>query len=128
MNQNLAGVFGALGSGGAKPTTVSISGGGTSGSMYIGNGNMSGMLSNTKTSAMDITDTLNIEGVKPEWEDNVALITENTVSMIDIMNETMYSLKEDVNYIKNDFVTLNSAIQTLTSNLTGSVTTLGGIV
>ena len=123
-SNQLSGIFSALG-GRGNATTVKVSGGGVSGSAYIGNGDMSGMFSDTKSSALDITDSFNIEGIKPEWEDNVSLITENTSLMLELMQDTMTSMRDDVNYIRNDFAYVNATIQALAGNMSGAAATLG---
>lgn len=123
-SNQLSGIFSALG-GRSNATTVKVSGGGVSGSAYIGNGDMSGMFSDTKSSALDITDSFNIEGIKPEWEDNVSLITENTSLMLELMQDTMTSIRDDVNYVRNDFAYVNATIQALAGNFSGAAATLG---
>ena len=111
-NDQLSNIFTALGTGmNSGSTTVKISGGGTSASAYIGNGDMTGMFSNTKTSAMDIADTFNIEGIKAEWEDNVQTITENSVLMLDIMQNTMESMMADLSEIRDTVSIINDAFQ-----------------
>lgn len=119
------GIFNALSDLRGNATTVKVSGGGVSGSAYIGNSNMSGALSEAKTSALDITDTLDIQGTKPEWEDNVSLITENTSLMLELMQDTMTSIRDDVNYVRNDFAYINATFQALAGNFSGAATTLG---
>ena len=100
-SKGLSSIFSALG-GLNNSTTVKVSGGGTSASAYIGNGDMSGVFSNTRSSALNISDTLNVEGLKAEWEDNVQLITENSMLMLEIMQDTMHDMRENINIIKND--------------------------
>ena len=105
------GIFKALGDMQSNATTVKVSGGGVSGSAYIGNGDLSGLYGSAKNDSVSLIDTFNIESEKPEWEDNVQLITENSTLMLEIMQNTMENMMSNISDIRDTVSFMNDSLQ-----------------
>lgn len=111
----IAGLFNALGSNTMALDNVAIrmSQAGVSGSMYIGTGSASDLLSGSMSSLNDVISSnvvTTVEGDEITWEDNVATMTSDLASILEILDTYMQSMDDRLQTI---------SINTAGSSLTG---------
>ena len=96
---NVMALYNALGEG-MQGTSVRISSAGTSGSMYVGNGSASDILSGSTSSLTDVASSVtSIESDKATVEDNVETISNNLISILDILDTYMENMNNSLSEI-----------------------------
>ena len=96
---NAVEMFNALGSS-VQGSTVKISNAGTSGSMYIGNGSTSDILSGSTTSLNELTSSIETtEGDRVTLDDNVETISNNLILILDILDTYMENMNNSLSEI-----------------------------
>lgn len=113
---NVMALYNALGES-IQGTTVKISSAGTSGSMYVGNGSTSDILSGSTSSLTDVASSVtSIEGDKATVEDNVETISNNLISILDILDTYM----ENINNSLSDIALTIGPLATGWRNIVGT--------
>lgn len=103
QSQGVSGLFEALASGDSSKLNIRMSDAGVSGSAYIATGGTSDLLNSSMNSLNELTS--NVVTVSNEdtitWEDNVATITSDVSSILEILNTYMQSISDNLDIISN---------------------------